>query len=105
MTQNLGTAVAEATMIAAVELLRSRGTTLAQLNMSALVEALRRESKAAIVRILDDGKTLLDAGRTAWLPTLLAAECTDAARRAIDSLGHNDVSPETRPTNDDTETT
>lgn len=83
---NLGTAVAEGTMVAAVAILKSRGVTLARLDMTALVDALRREAKVALTNVLDDGKALLDAGRSAWLSTLLATECTEAARRALASL-------------------
>jgi len=80
---NLGSVVAEGTMQAAADMLHKRGLRVADIDVDALVVSLRTEAKAALGRILDDGKALLDAGRGAWVDTLVKTECLDAARRAV----------------------
>jgi len=84
--QNLGNVVAEATMAAAAEILRQRGRKLDDTELDSLIKVLRAEAKAALSRILDDGKVLLDSGRSLWLETLLRTECVAAAKAAVDAV-------------------
>ena len=83
---NFGTVVANGCMVAAVELLRAQGRDMKSVDLDALVIALKSEAKVALTTILDDGKVLLDAHRSAWLETLVRTECVEAAKRAVASL-------------------
>lgn len=79
---NLGTAIAEATMVAAIEILHSLGKT-DSVDLDALIVELRIEAKVASSAILADGKALLAAGRSPWLGEMFKAETVAAARRAV----------------------
>jgi len=81
---NLGTVIANATMLAASEILKSKGRSADDVAMDKLIDELRTQAKAAASRILDQGKVLLDSGRTGWLDTLLKVECAEAARKAVE---------------------
>lgn len=80
---NLGTVMAEGAMKASVEILRAQNRDLASVDVDALVLALKREVKAALTTVLDDGKVLMDAGRSGWLDALVKAEIVGAAQRAV----------------------
>ena len=82
---NLGGAIAEATMVAAVEILHSKGQT-GKVDLDVLCAALRAEAKIAADAILTDGKALLDGGRAPYLTELFKAETVSAARRAVESV-------------------
>ncbi len=86
MNTDLGKAIAETTMAAAADILHRRGQTADDIDLDALVEAIRTEGKAALHRILDDGKALLDSGRSLWLETLMRTECVAAAKAAVDAV-------------------
>jgi hypothetical protein len=83
---NLGTAIADATMRAAAETIRATGRDPMSVDVDALMVACRREAKAALRTVLDDGKALLDGGRSSWLSTLMATECSAAGRRAAQDV-------------------
>ncbi len=85
-TANLGTAIAETTMQAAAAILRQRGKSSNDVDLDALTKAIRIEGKAAALRILDDGKALLDSGRSGWLITFMRTECFTAAGAAVDAV-------------------
>ena len=82
----LGTAIANATMKAAAEMLRAQGKGSKDIDLDKLTEALRSEAKAAAGRILDQGKALLDGGMSGWLNTLMTVECCQAAKNALETL-------------------
>lgn len=82
---NLGSSIAEAVMVAAVEILHSQGKT-DSVDLDALCAALRTEGKAVVDTILADGKALLDAGRAAYLTELFKVEAISAARRAVEAV-------------------
>jgi hypothetical protein len=84
--QNLGSVVADATMRAAVDMIHAQGNGLEDINSEALVVALRREAKAALSTIIDEGKALLDSGFGGWTETLIRTECVAAAQRAVSSI-------------------
>lgn len=84
---NLGTVLAEATMRASVEILRTRGLATSDLDIDALCVHLRRETKNAITKILAEGEEMIDANvGEAWLKKRVSVECCLAASRAIDAL-------------------
>lgn len=82
---NLGSAIAQATMIAASEILHA-ASKADSVNLDALCAALRVEAKAAADVILTDGKALLDAGRAPYLSELFKVETVSAARRAVEAV-------------------
>jgi hypothetical protein len=82
---NLGTLIAETAMKAAADLLIQQGRAKS-VDVDALIVALRRESRGAIDRILDQGKTLIDSGNPGWLDAMVRAECFEAAKAAVASL-------------------
>lgn len=86
MSANLGTVIAEAVMVAAVEIARAQGVVIDDSNMDRLIVAMRREAKVAVNSMLDQGKGLIDGGMSGWLNELLKVECASAARRAVDDI-------------------
>lgn len=80
---DLATVMVNGAMRAAVEILRAQGRDLASIDIDALVDALKREVKVALAAVLDDGRALIDAGRSAWLETLVKTETVAAAQRAV----------------------
>lgn len=80
---NLGSAIAQATMVAAAEILKAQNVPTESVDLDALCAALRTEAKVAADAILTDGKALLDGGRAPWLSELFKAETVSAARRAV----------------------
>ena len=78
----LGTQIANAMMLAAAEYCRKQGRALSDADIDGLCAALRARSGRVTAAILDQGKALIDAGRGAWLSTLVA---TEAATAGIDA--------------------
>lgn len=76
----------ETAMKATVDLGRARGIDFARVDLDVLVAVLRVEVKAALERFLDDGRVLAGAGRSAWLDTLMRAECSAAAARTLATI-------------------
>lgn len=83
---NLGSVIAEGVMRAAAEILRERGMSTSDVDVVKMCEALRREAKAALPRIIEQGKDLLGTGGSGWLEKMVAVECVEAARIAVDEV-------------------
>jgi hypothetical protein len=82
---DLGSVIADATMRAAANILERRGA-LKTVDVDALCVALRKYTLAALDRVLDQGKALLDGGQAGWIEQLVRVECVDAARLAVEEV-------------------
>jgi hypothetical protein len=82
-TTALVTLISNQTMRAAADIIHARGI---DADIDALVIALRVETKAAVGRILDDGRALLDGGHAGWLDALVRTECNAAALAAVNAI-------------------
>ena len=78
-------AIVDGVTLAAAEILSARGIDPAT-RIDAMVLAVRREAVTAANALLDDGKALVDAGRSPWLTELFKAECAAAGRRVADEV-------------------
>lgn len=68
----------------AVQLTRTKGIVVTDID--AFLVALRREAKASLSDILDDGKALVYGGQTGWLPTLVRVKAYEAATKAVEAI-------------------
>lgn len=85
--ETLAKVVADAVIVSAGEILRSRGfDPLHDVDVDVLCQELRRETKAALRDVIAEGGELVSAGLSErWARDLVKAEAIAAARRAVDA--------------------
>lgn len=82
---NLGTVIANATMQHAANILREQCKSSNDYDMDVLIDALRTEAKAALGRVMDQGKALLETGNAGWLRKMVEVETLVAAKAAVEA--------------------